>query len=93
MSTMCLDAYFIDQDTRTITLLQSKSRTTENNFEEKSIDVSELLLMEVSRISKGEKTNSNGTPFSARAGPFSPVLRDRCLCARLVCRHGDPCPG
>ena len=71
-----LDAYFIDQDTRTITLLQSKFRTTENNFEEKSIDVTELLHMEVGRISKGEKTDSNGKPFSARIIAFQKKISE-----------------
>lgn len=71
-----LDAYFIDQDTRTITLLQSKFRTTENNFEEKSIDVTELLRMEVGRISKGEKVDSNGMAFSPRVFGFQKKISE-----------------
>lgn len=61
-----VDAYYIDEDNRTIYLIQSKFRTSEKNFEEKSIEVSELLKMEVGRISKGESQDSNGQPFSAR---------------------------
>ena len=34
-----VDGYFIDTDNRCITLVQSKFRTTEKNFEEKSIDL------------------------------------------------------
>ena len=61
-----VDAYFIDPETRCITFLQSKFRPSATNFEEKSIDVSELLKMEVGRISRGEKVDSNGNQFSAR---------------------------
>lgn len=65
-----VDAYFIDAENRRVTLIQSKFRTSEKNFEEKSIDASELLRMEVGRISKGEKVDSNGNAFSARIVAF-----------------------
>ena len=65
-----VDGYYINPETRCITLIQSKFRTTEKNFEEKSIEVSELLKMEVGRISRGEKADSNGVPFSARIAAF-----------------------
>lgn len=61
-----VDAYYIDEENRKIYLIQSKFRTSVKNFEEKSIEVSELLRMEVGRISKGESLDSNGQPFSAR---------------------------
>lgn len=51
-------------------MIQSKFRTTEKNFEEKSIDITELLKMEVGRISKGEKFDSNQVSFSARINTF-----------------------
>lgn len=65
-----VDGYHIDSETRCITLIQSKFRTTEKNFESKSIEVSELLKMEVGRISRGENSDSNGVPFSARISAF-----------------------
>src|SRR5216684_3618718 len=34
-----VDAYFIDSDSRIVYLIQAKFRTSEKNFEEKSIDV------------------------------------------------------
>lgn len=49
-----VDAYYIDRDNRFVYLIQAKFRTSEKNFREKSIDVSEILKMEVARISKGE---------------------------------------
>ncbi len=60
-----VDAYYIDEENKTAYLIQSKFRTSEQNFEEKHIDVSELLKMEVGRISKGEPLDSNEQPFSA----------------------------
>jgi len=71
-----VDGYYIDSETRCITLIQSKFRTTEKNFEEKSIEVSELLKMEVGRISRGEKTDSNGVPFSARIAAFQKKISE-----------------
>jgi hypothetical protein len=71
-----VDGYFIDTDNRCITLIQSKFRTTEKNFEEKSIDVNELLKMEVGRISKGEKVDSNQVPFSARICTFQKKIAE-----------------
>jgi len=65
-----VDAYYIDTDSRIVYLIQSKFRTSKKNFEEKSIEVSELLKMEVGRISKGEPNDSNGTHFSARISDF-----------------------
>ena len=65
-----VDAYYIDTENRVIYLVQAKFRTTEKNFEAKSIDLSELLKMEVGRISKGEQKDSNGMPFSARITDF-----------------------
>jgi len=65
-----VDGYFIDSEERYIILIQSKFRTSEKNFHGKAIDVSELLKMEVARISKGEKLDSNGNPFSARIHAF-----------------------
>lgn len=71
-----IDGYFIDTEARTVTLIQSKFRTTEKNFEEKSIDPSELLKMEVGRVSRGDKTDSNGVLFSARILNFQKKISE-----------------
>jgi AIPR protein len=71
-----IDGYFIDSEERCITLIQSKFRTTEKNFHEKAIDVSELLKMEVARISKGEKLDSNENLFSARIHAFQKKISE-----------------
>jgi hypothetical protein len=71
-----VDAYFIDRDNRVFYLIQAKFRTTEENFAEKSIDVSEILKMEVARISKGEATDSNGQSFSSRITALQKKIRE-----------------
>jgi hypothetical protein len=71
-----VDGYHIDNENRLITLIQAKFRTTEKNFEEKSIDVSELLKMEVGRISKGEMQDSNAVEFSPRIAEFQKKISE-----------------
>ena len=71
-----IDGYFIDSEARRITLIQSKFRTTEKNFEEKSIEVAELLKMEVGRVSRGDKVDSNSVPFSAKITAFQKKITD-----------------
>lgn len=71
-----IDGYYIDTEARTVTLIQSKFRTTERNFEEKSIAPSELLKMEVGRVSKGEKLDSNGISFSTRILNFQKKISE-----------------
>lgn len=61
-----IDGFYIDQENKVITLIQSKFRTTENNFKNKEIEVEELLKMEISRVTKGESLDSNGVPFSSK---------------------------
>jgi len=71
-----IDGYYIDSEARCITLIQSKFRTTEKNFEGKSIEVAELLKMEVGRVSRGDKVDSNGVAFSARIAAFQKKITD-----------------
>jgi hypothetical protein len=59
-----IDAYYIDQKTKTIYALQSKFRATSANFTSTSITPSDLLKMDVSRILKGEKCADNGTRYN-----------------------------
>lgn len=71
-----IDAYYIDSEARIITLIQSKFRTTEKNFEEKSIEVAELLKMEVGRVTRGDHVDSNGVAFSARIAAFQKKITE-----------------
>lgn len=71
-----LDAYYIDQDHKKIYFIQSKFRTTSKNFNEKGIDVSEILKMEISRITKGEKQDSNGIEYNSKIQNFQKELQE-----------------
>ncbi|MGA2898181.1 MAG: AIPR family protein [Acidobacteriaceae bacterium] len=61
-----VDGYFIDKETRTIHLIQSKFRTTEANFESKPITLEEILAMDVPRIAAGELTDENGNRYNGK---------------------------
>lgn len=71
-----VDAFYIDTDNRVVYLIQSKFRTSKKNFEEKPIEISELLKMEVGRVTKGESTDSNGVDFSARIKDLQVKIND-----------------
>ena len=61
-----IDGYYIDTEMRRIYLLQSKFRNTEQNFEQKEIDPKELLVMDVDRITRGNKVNADGTSYNGK---------------------------
>ena len=61
-----IDGYYIDSETKTIYLLQSKFRTNQKNFENKEIAVEELLAMDVNRILEGEKQDESGIPYNGK---------------------------
>lgn len=61
-----IDAYYIDQEHKTIILLQSKFRTSEENFENKNITFEELLKMEVSRVVDGETVDEQGNEYNGK---------------------------
>lgn len=59
-----IDAYYIDREHRRIYLIQSKFRNSDSNFEGKAISYSELLAMDVDRVTKGERSNEDGEPYN-----------------------------
>lgn len=61
-----IDAYFIDEENKKLFLIQSKFRTTEDNFTAKSVTADDLVRIEVTRILKGEKTDSSGKEFNSK---------------------------
>jgi hypothetical protein len=61
-----IDGYFIDTTTRTIFLLQSKFRNTEQNFENKPIELDELLSMQIRRVLSGENADENGVKYNGK---------------------------
>lgn len=69
-----IDAYYIDVDNKTIHLIQSKFRTTEHNFEVKSISPSEITKMDIDEIVKGETKNENGVEYNQKIKELQGVI-------------------
>ncbi|KYG65588.1 hypothetical protein AZI86_00470 [Bdellovibrio bacteriovorus] len=61
-----IDGYYIDTDKKVISLIQSKFRTSQSNFEQKHITLEELLSMDVDRILNGETTDEKGNDYSGK---------------------------
>ncbi len=59
-----IDGYFIDQENKIIYFIQSKFRINEKNFENKNIELDELLNMDLDRITKGEQSYADGTKYN-----------------------------
>lgn len=70
-----IDAYFIDNNRKKIYFIQSKFRTTEKNFEEKTIEPEELLCMDIDRITKGETISDTGTPYNSKILTMAKKIR------------------
>lgn len=69
-----VDAYLIDTDRKKIFLIQSKSRTTSESFQGNAMNANDLIKMEVTRIMKGEPTDSRGEPFNNKIIAFQTVV-------------------
>jgi hypothetical protein len=61
-----IDGYFIDSVNRNIYLIQSKFRTTEQNFKYKEICLEELLSMDITRILSGHETDAAGNKYNGK---------------------------
>lgn len=61
-----IDGYFIDADSHTIILIQSKFRHTEENFEKKPIEIAEILSMQIKRIIEGENVDETGVKYNRK---------------------------
>lgn len=61
-----IDAYFIDREARNIVFIQSKFRTTEENFENKEIEFTELLSMDIANIIEGEKVDDEDKQYNSK---------------------------
>ena len=61
-----IDPYIIDIEARKIVFIQSKFRTTEKNFENKEIEFTELLSMDIANIIEGEKVDDEDKPYNSK---------------------------
>jgi hypothetical protein len=69
-----LDAFFISQQQKTVFLIQSKFKNSENKFIGESINASDLVKMELDRILNGETKDGNGNLYNARVLAFQSNL-------------------
>jgi len=61
-----IDAYYINKEMKIIYFIQTKFRTTVDNFEEKRITFDELLRMDVDRITAGEDVDEDGSEYNGK---------------------------
>ena len=61
-----IDAYYIDREHKSVFFIQSKFRNTDSNFEEKTITYSELLSMDVARITQGHDCDEHGEKYNPK---------------------------
>lgn len=59
-----IDAYYIDHENKKIYFIQSKFRTNNDNFMNKSIELEEINKMDIDRISRGERIDKNGIKYN-----------------------------
>ena len=61
-----IDAYYVDEKSKEIIFIQSKFRTTKDNFENKEIEYEELLSMDIDRIVEGENTDEDNNSYNSK---------------------------
>jgi len=61
-----IDGYYIDAEHRLVYLIQSKFRTTEENFADKRLTLDELLAMDVTRILDGHQESEDGQKYNGK---------------------------
>ncbi|WP_207459002.1 hypothetical protein [Azospirillum sp. SYSU D00513] len=61
-----IDGYYLDHEAKTVYFIQSKFRTTEDNFESKSIKLEEILVMDINRILEGEECDEAGNEYNGK---------------------------
>jgi len=66
-----IDGYYIDYESKAIYCIQSKFRTTENNYHEKEITLQEILKMDTERIIEtGETMDEAGNDYNGKIQGF-----------------------
>lgn len=65
-----IDAYYLDQENKQLYLIQSKFRTTEQNFRVRRMTADDLVKMEIKMILSGEERDSNGNRFNSKIREF-----------------------
>lgn len=71
-----IDAYYIDEDNKTVLFVQSKYRRTKDNFENKTIELDEILKMDTDRIVDGEEESEDGISYNGKIKKMIQKIRD-----------------
>jgi hypothetical protein len=71
-----LDAYYLDKESKTLYLIQSKFRSNANAFEVKHMTAEDLVKIDVSRILRGEKKDSSGLDYNSKVLKLQEVWRE-----------------
>jgi AIPR protein len=71
-----LDAYYIDSESKIVYLVQSKFRTTQENFENRSVNAYDLFKMDLGLITNGEEKNANGIKYNGKILGCQRAIRD-----------------
>lgn len=61
-----IDGYYIDTEAKRIYMIQSKFRTTADNFKFKDAELKDILKMDVDRILKGESCYESGKSYNGK---------------------------
>jgi hypothetical protein len=59
-----IDGYYIDNENKKIYFIQSKFRTTAQNFESKNISAIDILKMDIENITKGNQIDANKKKYN-----------------------------
>jgi len=70
-----IDAYYIDEEAKRIFLIQAKFRTSEKNFNEKDVSVTDLLQMDIDRITEGSDADERNVPYNEKIKALIAKLR------------------
>jgi len=70
-----VDAYYVDEEGKKVFVIQAKFRTKDSNFEARQISADDLVKMEISKVLKGEQTDSNNQPFNDEIKKFQQRLQ------------------
>ena len=61
-----IDGYYISKEEKKIYIIQSKFRTNPKNFENKEIELNEILQMDVAEITEGKTENESGIKYNGK---------------------------
>lgn len=71
-----LDAYHIDEDKKTIYLIQSKYKTTPEGYLNNDVDWREFFKIELDRIVQGETVSVSGDRYNGKVQSLQQKIRD-----------------